>query len=152
MCSSYCVFLELTNVESSDQDGKETQVSFKTFEGGRGRTRVTVRVQGDHTWPASRAVFWWDNLIPTWKKCVPLPKPSTHRATPNSQAALKIHRLGLWGRNLWEKRKIKVKGAFLLLWISQLQPAGSPCVIHHQHCVVTTADVTVRQDTVAASK
>lgn len=127
MCSSYCVFLELTNVESSDQDGKETQVSFKTFEGGRGRTRVVVSVQGDHTWPASRAVFWWNNLIPSWKKCAPLPKPSIHRVTPNSQnpnsqAAWKIHRLELWGKNLREKRKIKVKGAFLLLWISQLVP------------------------------
>lgn len=32
-CSSYGVFLELTKVESSDQEGKETQVSFSTYTG-----------------------------------------------------------------------------------------------------------------------
>lgn len=30
-CSSYGVFFELTKVESSDQEGNDTQVSFNTY-------------------------------------------------------------------------------------------------------------------------
>ncbi len=31
MCSSYVVFLIVTKLESSDQDGNETQMSFNTY-------------------------------------------------------------------------------------------------------------------------
>lgn len=55
-------------MESSDQDGKETQVSFKTFEGGR----AVVSAQRDHSWPAPSPAFRWNNLIPKLEKvCAP---------------------------------------------------------------------------------
>lgn len=71
MCSSYCVFLELTNVESSDQDGKETQVSFKTFEGDKGR-QESRSVFEAITLVQLSPVFSWKDRIPQLEKlCTP---------------------------------------------------------------------------------
>lgn len=43
MCSSYWVFLELTKVESSDQEGNDTQVSLSTYNQSAERLVTTSR-------------------------------------------------------------------------------------------------------------
>lgn len=45
MCSSYCVFRDVTKVESSDHEGKDTQVSFSTY---RNTVKKNVQYRKKH--------------------------------------------------------------------------------------------------------
>lgn len=91
-------------------------------------TRVTVSLPRGSARPAPSPVFRWEDLIPQLEKpCVPSKsQPSTREPqTARPETSRQPEKFISWScekKNLQRKRKRKAKGAFLLLWISQLQP------------------------------
>lgn len=154
MCSSYCVFLELTKVESSDQEGKETQVSFKTLQYDRERQASLSALRGECHRDAWLLMGEQQKLfLPSSAEDAQHPQGNPKQQEMKQPSGLENSSIG----NVWKhsegKRKREVKGAFPFHWKNWLTVVHSSRLIHHwRHRVVIMLNMTVRHPVVSTSK